>query len=49
MVLQISEPQVRYQNPKQNKLDLKSSMCHKVSNAAKTILNVETKGKDLFE
>ena len=30
-------------------LGLKSSMCRKISNAAKSILSVEIAGKDLFE
>ena len=35
VVIQIAQPQVCYPNPKQDTLDLKSSMCRKVSNAAK--------------
>ena len=38
VVIQIAQPQVCYPNPKQDTLDLKSSMCRKVSNAAKTAL-----------
>ena len=49
VVIQIAQPQVCYPNPKQDMLDLKSSMCRKVSNAAKTILSVNITGKDLFE
>ena len=49
VVIQIAQPQLCYPNPKQNTLDLKSSMCRKVSNAAKTILNVDITGKDLHE
>ena len=49
VVIQISQPQVCYPNPKQDTLDLKSSMCRKVSNAAKNILGVDITGKDLFE
>ena len=49
VVIQIAQPQVCYPNPKQDTLDLKSSMCRKVSNAAKNILNVNISGKDLFE
>ena len=49
VVIQITQPQVCYPNPKQDTLDLKSSMCCEVSNAAKIILNVNTAGKDLFE
>ena len=41
--------QVCYPNPKQDTLDLKSSMCRKISNATKTILNVEITAKNLFE
>ena len=37
VVIQIAQPQV-YPNPKQDALDLKSSMCQRISNAAKTIL-----------
>ena len=37
VVIQIAQPQV-YPNPKQDTLDLKSSMCRRISNAAETIL-----------
>ena len=49
VVIQIAQPQVCYPNPKQDTLDLKSSMCRKVWNAAKNILGVDITGKDLFE
>ena len=49
VVIQIGQPQVCYPNPKQDTLDLKSSMCRKVSNAGKTIVNIDITGKDLFE
>ena len=49
VVIQIAQPQVCYPNTKQDLLDLKSSMCRKISNAAKTILSVDITGKDLFE
>ena len=53
VVIQIAQPQVCYPNLKQEMLDLKSSMkssmCRKISNAAKTILSVDITGKDLFE
>ena len=49
VVIQIAQPQVCYPNPKQDTLDLKSSMWRKVSNAAKNILAVDITGKDLFE
>ena len=49
VVIQIAQPQVCYQNQTQDMLDLKYSMCRKVSNAAKTTLNMDITGKDLFE
>ena len=49
VVIQIAQPWVCYPNPKQDMLDLKSSMCQKISNATKTILLVDNTGKDLFE
>ena len=49
VVIQIAQPQVCYPNPKQDTLDLKSSMCRKISQAAKNILNFDITGKDLFE
>ena len=49
VVIQIIQPQVCYPNPKQDKLDLKSSMCQNTSYAAKTILSVDITEKDLFE
>ena len=49
VAIQIAQPQVCYRNPKQDMLDLKSSMCQKVSNVAKTILGVSITGKELFE
>ena len=49
VAIQIAQPQVCYPNPKQDMLDLKSSMCRKVSNMAKTILGVTVTGKELFE
>ena len=49
VVIQIAQPQVCYPSPKQDTLDLKSSMCRKVSNTAKNILGVDITGKDLFE
>ena len=38
VAIQIAQPQVCYPNPKQDMLNLKSSMCRKVSTVAKTIL-----------
>ena len=49
VVIQIAQPQVCYPNPKQGMLNLKSSMCRKVSNVAKSILGVNITGKELFE
>ena len=49
MVIQIAQSQVCYPNPKQDTLDLKSSMCRKVSHAAKNILKFDVIAKDLFE
>ena len=49
VVIQITQPQVCYPNPNQDLLDLKSSICQKISNAAKTISSVDITGKDLFE
>ena len=49
VVIQIAQPQVCYPNLKQDTLDLKTSICRKVSNAAKIILNIDITGKDLFE
>ena len=49
VAIQIAQPQVCYPNPKQDMLDLKFSMCRKVSNVAKTILGVGITGKELFE
>ena len=49
VAIQIAQPQVCYPNPKQDMLNLKSSMCRKVSNVAKTILGVNITGKELFE
>ena len=49
VVIQIAQQQVCYPNPEQDMLDLKSNMCRKVSNAAKTILRIDITEKDLFE
>ena len=49
VVIQIVQPQVCYPNPKGDTINLKSSMCCKVSNAAETILDLDISGKALFE
>ena len=49
VVIQIAHPQVCYPNPKQDMLDLKSSMFRKVSNVVKTVLGVSITGKELSQ
>ena len=49
VVIQVAQPQVCYPISRQDMLDLKSSMCRKISNAAKNILKVGITGKELFE
>ena len=49
LVIQIAQQQICYSSPKQDTLDLKSSTCRKISDAAKTIPRVDITGKDLFE
>ena len=49
VVIQIAQLKVCYLNPKQDTLDLKSSMCRKISSAAKSILSIDITGKELFE
>ena len=49
VAIQIAQPQLCYPNPKQDMLNLKSSMCRNVSNVAKTILGINITGKELFE
>ena len=49
MEIRIAQPQVCYPNPKQDTLDLKSSMCRKVSQAAKNTLKFDITANDLFE
>ena len=49
VVIQIAQPQVCYPNPKRDMLDLKSSICRKISNGAKSTLNVDITGKDMFD
>ena len=49
VAIQIAQPQVCYPNPKQDMLNLKSSICRKVSNVAKTVLGVNITGKELLE
>ena len=49
VVIQIAQPQVCYPNPKRDMLDLKSSMCRKISNGGKSTLSVDITGNDLFD
>ena len=49
VAIQIAQPQVCFPNSKQDMLNLKSSMCRKVSNVAKTILGINITRKELFE
>ena len=49
VVIQVAQPQVCYPNPRQDMLDLKSSMCRKISTAAKNIIKVGITGKEPFE
>ena len=49
VIQKIAQPEVCYRNRKQEMLNLKSSMCRKVPNVAKTILRVDITGKDLFK
>ena len=49
VVIQIAQAQICYPNPKQDTPDLKSSICWKIPNGAKTILSVSITGKDLSE
>ena len=49
VAIQIAQPQVCYPNLIQDMLNLKSGICRKVSNVAKTILGVNITGEELFE
>ena len=49
VVIQFAQPQVSYINSSQDTTDKKSSMCHKVSKAAKTHLGVDIAGSSLFD
>ena len=49
MVIQVDQPQVCYANPTQDAIDRKSSLCRRVSEAAKTHLGVNITGINLFD
>ena len=49
VAIQIAQPQVCYINSPQDAIDKKSSMCRRVSEAAKTHLGVDIAGSNLFD
>ena len=49
VAIQGTQPQVRYVNSPQDAIDKKSSMCRRVSEAAKTHLGVDITGSSLFD
>ena len=49
VVIQVTQPQVCYANPTQDAIDKKSSLCRRVSEAAKTHLGVNITGINLFD
>ena len=49
VVIQVAQPQVCYANPTQDAIDKKSSLCHRVSEAAKNHLGVNITGINLFD
>ena len=49
VVIQVAQPQVCYANPTQDAIDKKSSLCRRVSEAAKTHLGVNITGINLFD
>ena len=49
VTIQVAQPQVYYINSPQDAIDKKSSMCRRVSEAAKTHLGVEITGSSLFD
>ena len=48
VVIQVAQSQVCYTNPTQDAIDKKSSLCRRVSEAAKTHLGVNSTGINLF-
>ena len=48
-VIQVAQPEVCYANPTQDPIDKKSSLCRKVSEAAKNHLGVDITGINLFD
>ena len=49
VVIQVAQPQACYTNPTQDAIDKKSSLCRRVSEAAKTHLGVNITGINLFD
>ena len=49
LAIQVAQPQVCYINSPQEAIDKKSSMCHRVSEAAKTHLGVDIAGNSLSD
>ena len=49
VAIQVAQPQVCYANPNQDAIDKKSSLCRKVSEAAKNHLGVNITGISLFD
>ena len=49
VAIQVAQPQVCYINSPQDAIDKKSSMCRRVSKAAKTHLSVDIAGSSLFD
>ena len=49
VAIQVAQPQVYYINSSQDTTDKKSSMCRRVSEAAKTHLGVDIAGSSLFD
>ena len=49
VAIQVAQPQVCYINSPQDAIDKKSSMCRRVSEAAKTHLGVDIPGSSLFD
>ena len=49
MAIQVAQPQVCYANPNQDAIDKKSSLCRRVSEAAKNHLGVNITGISRFD
>ena len=49
VAIQVAQPQVCYANPNQDAIDKKSSLCHRVSEAAKNHLGANITGISLFD